>query len=156
MESRPDRDIQRNVESELFACPDVDETDIAVKVTNGTVTLSGYARSCVDKYGAEDAVKRVRGVSAVANDIQVRPRFPTSVPDPQIARAAVAAIRRVLPEADGRVITLVRAGVVRLEGTLALSRQRDCVERAVREVRGVGTVINDITLGQAARSEDKQ
>jgi len=45
MESRSDTDIQHQVESELFACPDVDETDIAVKVTDGTVTLSGYART---------------------------------------------------------------------------------------------------------------
>ena len=67
METRTDSDIQRQVEAELFACPDVDETDIAVKVTDGTVTLTGYARSLFDKYGAEDAVKRVRGVNAVAN-----------------------------------------------------------------------------------------
>ena len=73
MESRSATDIQHQVESELFACPDVDETDIAVKVTDGTVTLTGYARSFFDKYGAEDALKRARGVSAVANDIQVRP-----------------------------------------------------------------------------------
>ena len=87
MESRTDRDIQRNVELELFACPGVDETHIAVKVADGTVTLSGYARSFTDKCGAEQAVKRVRGVSAVANDIEVRPRFPASLADLQIERA---------------------------------------------------------------------
>jgi len=76
MESRADSEIQRQVESELFACPDVDETDIAVKVIGGTVTLTGFARSFFDKFGAEDAVKRVRGVTAVANSIEVRPRFP--------------------------------------------------------------------------------
>lgn len=72
MDSRADSEIQRQVESELFACPDVDETDIAVKVTGGTVTLTGFARSFFDKFGAEDAVKRVRGVTAVANAIEVR------------------------------------------------------------------------------------
>jgi len=66
MEGRADSDIQRQVESELFACPDVDETDIAVKVIRGAVTLTGFARSFFDKFGAEDAVKRVRGVTAVA------------------------------------------------------------------------------------------
>lgn len=90
MESPSDSDTQRHVEAELFACPDVDETNIAVKVTNGEVTLSGYARSSLDKYGAEDAVRRVRGVTAVVNDIQVRPRCIASVTDPQIVRAARA------------------------------------------------------------------
>ena len=76
METHADSDLQRQVESELFACPDVDETGIAVKVTDGAVTLTGYGRSFFDKYGAEDAVKRVRGVTAVANDIKVQARLP--------------------------------------------------------------------------------
>ena len=75
MANRPDSDLQRQVESELFACPDVDETYITVRVTGGTVTLSGYARSFAEKSGAEDAVKRVRGVTAVANAIEVRSIF---------------------------------------------------------------------------------
>jgi osmotically-inducible protein OsmY len=151
MESRPDSEIQHNVESELFACPDVDETDIAVKVTAGTVTLSGYAHSLFDKYGAEDAVKRVRGVTAVANDIQVRTRFPATVTDPEIARAAVAALKEALPRCGERVLPLVRAGVVTLEGVLEWNCQRERAERAVREVRGVSTVINGITLRLGAR-----
>jgi osmotically-inducible protein OsmY len=74
IDSHPDHELQRQVESELFACPDIDDTHIAVEVTAGTVTLTGYARSFFDKYGAEDAVRRVRGVIAVANNIQVQPR----------------------------------------------------------------------------------
>jgi osmotically-inducible protein OsmY len=78
MERHADTDIQRHVESELFACPDLDETDIAVKVSNGTVTLTGYVRNFFDKYGAEDAARRVRGVSTVINAImfshRARPR----------------------------------------------------------------------------------
>lgn len=74
MDSQRDRELQRQVTSELFACPDIDDTDIAVEVTDGTVTLTGYARSFFDKYGAEDAVRRVRGVIGVANNIQVQAR----------------------------------------------------------------------------------
>lgn len=146
MESRADSEIQRQVESELFACPDVDETDIAVKVTDGTVTLTGFARSFFDKFGAEDAVKRVRGVTAVANAIEVRPRFPAALTDPEIARAVVAALKRALPQGGERVMPLVRAGVVTLEGALDWSWQRERAERAVRELRGVSTVINAIML----------
>jgi osmotically-inducible protein OsmY len=151
MEGRADSDIQRQVESELFACPDVDETDIAVKVTDGAVTLTGFARSFFDKFGAEDAVKRVRGVTAVANAIEVRPRFPPALTDPEIARAAVAALKRALPAGGERVLPLVRAGVVTLEGALDWNWQRDRVERAVSELRGVSTVLNAITLGPGTR-----
>lgn len=156
MESRPDSDIQRQVESELFACPDVDETDIAVKVTGGTVTLTGYARNFFDKFGAEDAVKRVRGVTAVANAIEVRPRSPVAMTDPEIARAVVTALKRVLPQCGERVMPLVRAGVVTLEGVLDWNCERERAECAVREVQGVSTVINAIMLKLGARPPDTQ
>jgi osmotically-inducible protein OsmY len=71
-----DSDIRRHVQAELFCSPDVDETDIAVQVANGTVTLAGYVRNSLDKYGAEDAVKRVAGVAGVVNDIQVQAAVP--------------------------------------------------------------------------------
>lgn len=156
MENRPDSDIQRQVESELFACPDVDETDIAVKVNDGTVTLTGYARSFFDKFGAEDAVKRVRGVTAVANAIEVRPRLPSAATDPEIARAVVAALKRALPQCGERIMPLVRAGVVTLEGVLDWTCQREQAERAAREVRGVSAVINAIMLKLGARPRDTQ
>lgn len=72
MARRSDRDIQQHVEAELFCCPGVDETDIAVKATGGIVALTGYARSLSDKYAAEDAARRVADVAAVVNDIRVR------------------------------------------------------------------------------------
>jgi osmotically-inducible protein OsmY len=43
------------------------------------VRLSGYVRNLFDKYGAEDAVRRVAGVSAIANDIIVRSALPAGV-----------------------------------------------------------------------------
>lgn len=156
MQTRSDTDIQRQVECELFACPHVDETDIAVKVTDGTVTLTGYARSFFDKYGAEDAVKRVRGVAAVANDIQVPGRSAAAVTDPEIARAAVAAIRRALPQGSEGIMPLVREGVVTLEGVLDWNCERERAERVVREVHGVATVINAIMLTLGARRRDTQ
>jgi len=59
---KSDSDIKRDVEAELKWSPDLDETDIAVKVNTGEVTLSGYARNYYEKLQAEAAVKRVKGV----------------------------------------------------------------------------------------------
>jgi osmotically-inducible protein OsmY len=63
--------VQRAVEAELRCHPNVDETDMLVDVKDGVVTLSGYARNLCQKYGAEDAVKRVAGVAAVVNEIEL-------------------------------------------------------------------------------------
>ena len=72
MAARADREVKQNVEAELHCHPHVDETHIAVEVLRGAVRLSGYVRNLFDKYGAEDAVRRVAGVNAIANDIIVR------------------------------------------------------------------------------------
>jgi osmotically-inducible protein OsmY len=68
-----DSDVQRAVEAELFCHPSVDDAGIVVSVKDGVVRLSGYARNLLQKYRAEDAVRRVAGVAAVANDIQLQP-----------------------------------------------------------------------------------
>ena len=78
MSARADREVKHNVEAELHCHPRVDETHIAVEVLRGAVRLHGYARNLFDKYGAEDAVRRVAGVNAIANDIIVRSAMPAS------------------------------------------------------------------------------
>jgi osmotically-inducible protein OsmY len=76
-----DSDIQHDAEAELKWTPEVEETDIAVKVNDGVLTLTGFTKSLFEKYRAERAVRRVKGVAAVANDIEVRfPGSPTGDP----------------------------------------------------------------------------
>ena len=146
MSVRPDNDIKHHIEAELRCCPDVDETDIAVKVTNGTATLTGYVHNIFHKYGAEDVVKRVAGVVAIANDIQVPEPQSAAVSDPELARAAVRAIRRQLPLHWEQIRPIVHHGSVTLEGIVDESYQREEVVRAVRRVRGVVSVVDVIAL----------
>lgn len=153
MNTRSDADVWANVEAELHCCPDVDETDIAVKVRNGNVTLSGFVRSLFDKYGAEDAIRRVRGVSAVANELVVQtPDGRNSICDPQIARAAVTAIQRQLPLCCEQIRPLVDQGCVTLEGKVEWLHQREEAEAVVLRVPGVRRVINAIALAPCVAS----
>jgi len=75
MAARADGRVKEAVEAELRCHPDVDETRIAVEVRRGAVRLSGYVVNLFDKYGAEDAVRRVAGVDRITNDIMVRSRL---------------------------------------------------------------------------------
>lgn len=70
---RSDTDIKRDVEAELRCSPDVNYTEIAAKVHGGEVSLSGFAKNYMEKYQAEITVRRIKGVTAVANDIAVKP-----------------------------------------------------------------------------------
>lgn len=143
---RLDSDIKRDVEAELKWAPDVSETDIAVKVTGGVVALTGYAASAYEKYRAEVAVKRVRGVTAVANDLAVRAPLGGAPTDPEIARDAVAALKLELPTVWEEIKPIVKQGHVGLEGMVEWNNQRERAEAAVRRLRGVISVRNSISL----------
>jgi osmotically-inducible protein OsmY len=143
---KSDADIKLDVEAELNWDPQVDDTDVAVKVTAGAVTLSGYARNYFQRHQAEQTAKRVGGVVAVANDIQVRLNPGAKAADPQIARDAVAALKTGLPLTLESVQVLVDNGHVRLEGKVEWHFLRQRAEELVRHVHGVLTLRNHIAV----------
>jgi len=143
---RTDGDIERDVKEELKWGPDLDASDIAVSVKDGVVTLAGFVKSFTDKYEAEAAAKRVAGVAAVANDLEVRLPAIDQRPDPDIARDAVAAIKSQLPISSEHIKIVVKNGWVTLEGTAEWQYQRSTAETAVRRIKGVKGVTNSIVL----------
>jgi osmotically-inducible protein OsmY len=143
---KSDSEIERDVKDELSWNPDLDATDIAVSVKKGVVTLTGFAKSYTDKYEAEAAAKRVSGVVAVANDIEVRMPSVDERPDPEIARDAVAAIKSQLPISSEKIKVIVKNGWITLEGQVEWQYQRSTAEHAVRRIKGVKGVSNTIQL----------
>ena len=143
---KSDSDIKRDVEAELKWDPDIDATDIAVAVKGGVVTLTGFVHSYTHKWQAESDVKRVSGVTGVANDIEVRLPTGSERPDPEIARDAVAALHGEIPYSSQNMKVVVNDGWITLEGSAEWNYQRTRAEEAVRRVRGIKGVVNLITL----------
>jgi len=143
---RSDSEIEKDVKAELEWDPDLDATDIAVSVKNGVVTLTGFVKSYTDRYEAETAAKRVAGVVAVANDIEVRMPSVDERPDPDIAREAAAAIKSQLPISSENIKIIVKNGWVTLEGEVEWQYQRQTAENVVRRIKGVKGVSNTILL----------
>jgi osmotically-inducible protein OsmY len=143
---RSDAEIWRDVTDELHWTPAVDEKDIAVKVYAGVVTLTGYVRSLEEAANAVRAAKRVIGVRAVADDLVVSIPASASLPDPDVARNAAAALERELPRAAQNIRILVHEGQVTLEGVLDRQRERMQAEECVRCLKGVRTLANRIEL----------
>jgi osmotically-inducible protein OsmY len=151
---RTDSEIESYVKEELRWNPDLDSSDIAISVKDGVVTLAGFVRSYLDRYEAEKAAKRVAGVIAVANDIEVRLPAIDERPDPEIAREAATAIKNQLPLSYEQIKAVVRNGLVTLEGDLEWQYQKQTAERAVRSLRGVKSVINDIKIKPRVQPSD--
>jgi osmotically-inducible protein OsmY len=143
---KSDSEIERDVRDELKWDPDLNADDIAVSVKNGVVTLAGFTPSYTDRLEAEAAAKRVAGVHAVANDIEVRLPAIDQRPDPDIARDAVAALKAELPISHDRIKVIVKDGWVTLEGAVEWQYQKNTAGSAVRKVKGVKGVTNVVTV----------
>jgi osmotically-inducible protein OsmY len=153
---RSDREIERDVREELDWDPDLDAEDIAISVKDGVVTLAGFTRSYSDRLEAEHAAKRVAGVHAVANDIEVRLPAIDQRPDPDIARDAIASLKAQLPLSHEKIKVLVKDGWLTLEGTVEWQYQKTTAENAVRKVKGVKGVTNVISLKPKVEPTDIQ
>jgi osmotically-inducible protein OsmY len=139
---RSDSEIERDIQDELRWSPELDETDVDVKVQGGVAMLTGFVRSYFEKDRAEAAAKRVRGVAGVANDIQVRIALGEHVPDPEIARAAVTALQNAMPVLWEQLKVIVSQGHITLEGSLEWNFQKQQAEAALRNLPGVTGVTN--------------
>jgi osmotically-inducible protein OsmY len=153
---KSDSEIERDVREELEWDPDLDAEDIAVSVKKGVLTLAGFTRSYTDRLEAEIAAKRVAGVHAVANDIEVRLPAIDQRPDPDIARDAVAALKAELPISHDRIKAIVKDGWVTLEGAVEWQYQKNTADSAVRKVKGVKGVTNVITVKPKVQPSELQ
>jgi len=149
---RTDEEIRRDVVAELKWVPEVNETDIAVNVYGGVVTLTGFVGSSFQKYRAERAARRLRGVAAVANDIQVR-WVGTRPTDPEIARATVAVLQTEMPSAASQLRPMIHEGRVTLLGEVEWQYQRELAERLMHAIPGVVSVRNSIRIRPKAVPE---
>jgi osmotically-inducible protein OsmY len=147
-----DKNLREAVEEQLDYDPAVPSNNVGVSVSDGVVSLSGYVETYADKIIAEKAVKRVRGVKAVANDIEVRP--PSEYIDPDIATDAVKSLERNVHVPSDRIRLTVKDGWLTLEGKVGWGYQKEAAERAVRYLAGVRGINNDIEIEPAASAAD--
>ncbi|MEG4944840.1 BON domain-containing protein [Microcoleus sp. F4-D5] len=144
--TRTDEEIQKDVLNELKWDSRVQSTEIGVAVKDGVVTLTGWVDSFHKRWAAEEAAHRVRGVLAVANDIEVR--LPTSAerPDADIAAAAIHALEWDAGVSIDKLDVTVSKGWVTLKGEVEWQYQKMDAERVVRRLSGVKGVTNLITV----------
>jgi osmotically-inducible protein OsmY len=135
-----------DVLAELEFEPSVDVTDLGVLVKDGVVTLNGRASNYAEKLNAVRATKRVAGVLAIADDIEVNlPEFGKQT-DGEIATFAANRINWSTEIPAGAVKVVVRDGRITLEGTVEWGYQKHAAEMAVQDLAGVKDISNEITI----------
>jgi len=143
---KSDFQIQKDVVEELAWDPSLRAEEIGVAVKNGVVTLSGTVDSYTKKLTAKKDARRVGGVKAIAQDIQlgVAPVFYKS--DAAIAEAVVDALKWHSGVQENKIKIKVEDGVVKLEGEVEWEYQRANVKSAIENLAGVKTVLNLVTI----------
>jgi osmotically-inducible protein OsmY len=142
--------VRDQVVRQLDWDPQVDASGIGVAASKGVVTLTGYVDTYSGKLAAERAAKRVRGVRAVANDLEVRLKIGRT--DADIAADAVRALE--LRGVPATVQAAVHDGRVTLTGRTGWLYQSRDAEKAVRYIAGVRGVFNHIEVASGAITRD--
>ena len=149
---KSDDEMKIDVLAELEFDPNVKVSDIGVLVKDGTVTLNGYATSFGERFAAVRSAKRVAGVKAIADDIEVKLPDSSLRLDGEIAAAVAHQIdwNTTIPKGIAKVT--VRDGWITLQGEFGWWHEKNAVEEAVRHMAGVKGVTNLITIKPALAS----
>lgn len=149
---KTDAQLKKDVEAELAWEPAVNAAHVAVAVKDGVVTLAGHLETFAEKNVAERAVRRVAGVKAIAQEIDVKLAEHHQRSDKDIAHAIekVLGWHSLIPSEQIQV--KVEKGWVTLTGNVTWNYQRRMAEQTVRPITGVVGVTNCIALQATATS----
>src|SRR5271169_3889241 len=149
-----DRQLQQEVLDELDFDPSIDAAHVGVAADNGVVTLTGHVFSYAEKLAVEQAARRVKGVRAVAQEIEVRYPSDKKTADDEIAKRALSIIKWDTMIPQQAVQVTVQKGLVTLTGQVNWQYQKEAAEDAVRKLSGVTAVVNNISLKPAVIASD--
>jgi osmotically-inducible protein OsmY len=149
-----DKTLQTNVIAELGWEPSVTAAHIGVTAKDGIVTLTGHVQNYMEKHAAEKAAGRVKGVRAVAEEIEVRLPHHVKRNDDEIASAVVQRLDWNVSVPDEAVKVKVEKGWVTLTGQVEWQYQKAAAEHDIRGMLGVVGIANQITIKSHPNASD--
>ena len=146
--------LRQDVVDELEFEPRVDAAHIGVAVDKGVVTLTGHVASYAEKQAAIAAVRRVKGVRAIAEEIEVRYPLDKKTSDDEIAQRAIDILGWDMMVPSDSIQVMVHNGWVTLTGNVDWHYQKKQAEEDVRKLSGVRGVTNTIEIKPSVQAED--
>jgi osmotically-inducible protein OsmY len=151
---KTDANIRDDVENELRWDPSLDAKAILMKVEDGVVSLQGSVPHFSDRWTAEQVTKRVAGVRAIANDIEVKLPNSGERLDSDIAGAAANALKWHFALESSAILVVVKQGWITLSGHVSYGYQKIIAEDAVRYLLGAKGVFNNIEVRSDVKAKD--
>lgn len=146
--------LQQAVLAELRWEPSVTAAHIGVTADAGVVSLTGHVESVVEKLAAEAAARRVRGVKAVVEEIEVRVPFDAARTDEEIAAAVIERLAWDVSVPSDAIKVKVEGGWVTLSGEVKWHYQRLAAADDAHRLSGVRGLSNQITIQPAVDASE--
>lgn len=147
---KSNEDLQRDVQNAIKWEPLLHAAEIGVTAIDGVVTLTGTVDSYAKKYEAEEAAKKVSGLKALVEKIEIKFSSTWKKDDAEIATEILNALKWNWEIPSDDIIVKVENGWVRLDGEVRWNYQREAAKKAVKQLSGVLGVTNDIKLSAEA------
>lgn len=120
--------------------------EIGVTAKDGVVSLTGVVDSYAKKLEAENAAKKVIGVRALVEKIEVELPSSWIKTDVEIANEVLNALKSNWSVPKDKVTVKIEDGWVTLEGELPWNYQKDAAKSAVNYLSSVRGVTNNINI----------
>ena len=143
---KTDAEIKKQILEELKWQPDIDDTHIGVTVEDGIVTLYGVVADFQKKVAAQSATKKILGVKALADEIEVKYGDTFKKTDKEIAKAIANALESDSSVSKEEIQLTVDNGYVTLYGEVPWAYQKNAAEKIAQNILGVKNVMNNIAL----------
>jgi osmotically-inducible protein OsmY len=140
-----DSQLKEAILAELRWEPRIVAGHIGVSARSGAVTLTGHVESFTQKLAAEVATRRVKGVKAMAEELEVKLPYDMRRGDTDIASAWVERLAWDISVPKNRVTVQVEKGWVTLTGDVDWPYQKDAAAQDIHHLLWVVGVSNQIT-----------
>jgi osmotically-inducible protein OsmY len=138
--------LQKDVQDSIKWEPLLNAAEIGVTAKDGIVTLTGIVDSYAKKSEAENAAKKVLGVKAVVEKIELNFGNRGNKSDSDIASEILNAFKWNWEVPSDKIKVRVEDGWVTLEGELNWNYQKEAAKKSASSVTGVKWVDNEITI----------
>jgi hyperosmotically inducible protein len=153
MESRNDVELSLAIRESLMRDSRLPAHSIEVSVVKGVATLRGTVQSYRQKLAAIENLESIRGCRDIVDGIAVVPAV--AVPDEEIAENVRHALDSHADITKEVITVSARSGVVKLEGNVASTWERDLARDVALSVRGVREVKDLLLVDLNGKIEDE-
>ena len=148
--------LQHDVQEALKWEPQLHTEEIGVIAKNGVVTLTGTVDNYFKKIEAENAAKKVKGVKAIVERIEIKPLETKSINDNYIAEKILTIFKSDYSIPDDKITIKVEKGWVTLEGNVNWNYQKEVAKNAIVALMGIRGITNNIKTRANRKDEVKK